>query len=548
MTAELHQGRVPDIDAVVGLHPELGEELRGLWLTAQVAEELARTAEYDGARTSPTKTHRGTNEPPPGSASFARIGDCELLEELGRGGMGVVYRARQLGLGRIVALKVLLNAATASPLDVARFRAEASSAAQLDHPHIVPVYAVGDHHGEPYFLMRLTEGMSLARRLADGPLPAREAASLLAPICHAVDYAHGRGILHRDLKPSNILIDHEGRPHVADFGLAKRLDAGPSLTSPGGIVGTPGYMAPEQVVGQGRARVGPASDVYGLGAILYQMLTGRPPFQAATALDTIFLVLEQEPLPPHLLNARVNRDLELIALKCLQKPADLRYPSAAALACDLEAFLAGEPISARSGRITAVVTRALGETHHAAVLENWGLLWIWHSVVLLLLCLLTNVLQERAVTSPAPYVLIWTVGFGTWAFIFWSLRHRGGPVTFVERQVAHVWGASMIGCAMLFAIEMVLGMPVLALAPVLALFSGMVFLVKAGILSGVFYFPAGALFLTAVVMARWPRFGLTIFGVVSAASFFVPGLKYHRRRVRAVRSASLLAEKNADTG
>ncbi len=195
----------------------------------------------------------------------------------------------------------------------------------------MPVYAVGDHQGQPYFLMRLSEGTSLAPRLADGPIPPREAAQLLAPICHAVDYAHRRGILHRDLKPSNILIDREGRPHVADFGLAKRLDAGQSLTSPGAIVGTPGYMAPEQVVGEGRGRVGPASDVYGLGAILYQMLTGRPPFQAATALDTIFLVLEQEPLPPHLLNPRVDRDLELIALKCLQKPADLRYPSAAAI-------------------------------------------------------------------------------------------------------------------------------------------------------------------------------------------------------------------------
>jgi eukaryotic-like serine/threonine-protein kinase len=545
LTVELHQGRVPDIDAVARQHPELGEELRELWLTAQVAEELARSAENDATTTFPSATLYGADE---GTAPLAGIGDCELLEELGRGGMGVVYRARQLGLGRIVALKILLHAATASPLDVARFRAEASAAAQLDHPHIVPVYAVGDHQGQPYFLMRVIEGTSLARRLADGPMPPRETATLLVPICHAVDYAHRRGILHRDLKPSNILIDHEGRPHVADFGLAKRLDAGPSLTSPGAIVGTPGYMPPEQVVGEGRGRVGPASDVYSLGAILYQMLTGRPPFQAATALDTIFLVLEQEPLPPHLLNARVDRDLELIALKCLQKPADLRYPSAAALAGDLEAYLAGEPISARSGRITAVVSRALRETHHAAVLENWGLLWIWHSVVVLSLCLVTNTLQERGVTAPGPFVLIWTVGFGTWAFIFWSLRHRGGPVTFVERQVAHVWGASMIGCTLLFGIEMMLGLPVLALSPVLALFSGMVFLIKAGILSGSFYFPAAALFLTSGLMARWPRFGLTIFGVVSAACFFVPGVKYHLRRVRAARSAWVPKKKTADAG
>ncbi len=440
MAEQLGQGRDPDIDAVVRQHPEIGEELRELWLTAQVAEELARTVESNATATFPRTTRFGPDEPSEELASLGRIGGCELLEELGRGGMGVVYRARQPGLGRIVALKILLHASTASPLDVARFRAEASSAAQLDHLHIVPVFAVGDHEGQPYFLMRLIEGQSLARRLADGPIPPREAATLLAPIGHAVDYAHHHGVLHRDLKPSNILIDHEGRPHVADFGLAKRLDAGPSLTSPGAIVGTPGYMAPEQVVGGGRGRIGPASDVYSLGAILYQMLTGRPPFQAATALDTIFLVLEQEPLPPHLLNPRVDRDLELIALKCLQKPADLRYPSASALAGDLEAYLAGEPISARSGRISAVVSRALRETHHAAVLENWGLLWIWHSVVVVLLCVITNLLQERGVTSPGPYLLIWTGGFSTWALIFWTLRHRGGPVTFVERQIAHVWG------------------------------------------------------------------------------------------------------------
>jgi serine/threonine-protein kinase len=350
-----------------------------------------------------------------------------------------------------------------------------------------------------------------------------------------VAFAHGRGILHRDLKPSNILIDRDGRPHVADFGLAKRVDTTDAgLSSSGDIIGTPAYMAPEQAAG-GRGRLGPGSDVYGLGAILYQMLTGRPPFQAASVLDTLFLVLEQEPLPPRMLNPRADRDLSLIALKCLQKPTDLRYPTADDLADDLEAYLHGEPVSARSGRLTAVVSRALSETHHAAVLENWGLLWIWHSIVVLLLCLLTNALQERGVKSPSPYVLIWTVGFGTWAAIFWALRRRGGPVTFVERQIAHVWAASTIGCFMLFAIEVLMHLPVLTLSPVLAVFSGMVFLVKAGILSGSFYIPATIMFLTSGLMAVWPRFGLTMFGFAAGVGFFVPGLKYYRKQRRADR-------------
>jgi eukaryotic-like serine/threonine-protein kinase len=528
LTAQTGLGQVADVESIAREHPELADELRELWATAQIADDLARTVEYADL----TIDHTPSRLPTPG-APPPRIGDCELLEELGRGGMGVVYRARQFSLDRIVALKILRDASAASTIDLARFRAEASSAAGLDHPHIVPVYAVGDHEGQPYFIMRLIEGQSLARRLADGPIPPRDAAALLAPVARAVDYAHRRGVLHRDLKPSNILVDHDGMPHVADFGLAKRLDVDLELTSSGAIVGTPGYMAPEQV-SMGQSRIGPASDVYGLGTILYQMLTGRPPFQAATALDTVFLVLEQDPLPPRLLNPRVDRDLELISLKCLQKPADLRYPSAAGLASDLEAYLVGEPISARSGRLTTVVSRALRETHHASVLENWGLLWMWHSVVVLLLCLVTNFLQEQGVKSPGPYLLIWTVGFSTWAIIFWWLRHRGGPVTFVERQIAHVWGASMIGCSLLFVIEILLGLPVLSLSPVLAVFAGMVFLIKAGILSGMFYIPAAGMFLTAGLMAAWPRFAITMFGVSSGLGFFVAGLMYHLRRARSL--------------
>ena len=236
--------------------------------------------------------------------------------------MGVVYRpcdSGGLGPGG-GGSKRMLRGDSALPQDVARFRAEAEAAAAAANPRIVPVYAVDVHAGEPFFLMKFIPGTTLARRLAEGPMLAWAAAALLAPVCRAIHYAHERGVLHRDLKPSNILIDDEGRPHVVDFGLAKRLDAGASLTESGAILGTPSYMAPEQArapSADGRRAIGPACDVYSLGAILYQMITGRPPFQAATALDTILLVLEQDPVPPRVLNPRANPDLEMVALLAL---------------------------------------------------------------------------------------------------------------------------------------------------------------------------------------------------------------------------------------
>jgi serine/threonine-protein kinase len=456
-----------------------------------------------------------------------------MLAELGRGGMGVVYQAHQASLDRTVALKMILRGSMPSAEDLARFRAEAESAARLDHPAIVPIYEVGQYEGQPFFTMKYVAGTTLARRLAEGPMPPREAAQLLAPICRAVHFAHERGVLHRDLKPSNILIDEEGRPHVSDFGLAKRVETTHEVTVSGAVLGTPSYMAPEQAAGS-RGKLGRESDVYSLGTILYQMLTGRPPFQAASPVETLLMVMEQEPLPPRLLNPRADRELEMVALKCLQKPRELRYATAAQLADDLDAYLADEPTAARSGQFMQVIARAFRETHHATVLENWGLLWMWHSLALFITCLLTNLLQWLGTTSPWPYLVLWTGGLGTWAVIFWRLRHRSGPVTFIERQVAHVWAASLLSIALLFLVEMILGLPVLSLSPVLALSSGMIFLIKAGMLTGQFYLQSAALFATAIAMAVLQRYdipvGITLFGVVSAGCFFFPGLKYYRQQ------------------
>ncbi len=537
---EMQRGQLPNVDAVISEHPQLAEELRGLWATMLVADCVAAGANSSSQRGSkngsgaPTHGHPlpfydATSSPSTGDA----LGDYELIDELGRGGMGVVYRARQRSLGRTVALKMILRGAMPSPADLARFRTEAESAARLDHPAIVPIYEIGQHDGQPFFTMKYVAGTTLAKRLAEGPMHPREAAELLAPICRAIHFAHERGVLHRDLKPSNILIDEEGRPHVSDFGLAKRVETDAELTLSGAVLGTPSYMAPEQAAGK-RGKIGRESDVYSLGTILYQMLTGRPPFQAATPVETVMMVVEQEPLPPRLLNPRADRELEMIALKCLQKPPELRYGTAAELADDLDAYLADEPTVARSGQFMQVVARAFRETHHATVLENWGLLWMWHSLALFITAFLTNVLQWVGATSPLPYLALWTVGLGTWAAIFWSLRRRSGPVTFVERQIAHLWAASMVSIALLFVVELILGLPVLTLSPVLALTSGMIFLVKAGMLTGQFYLQAVALFATAIVMAALQRanipIAITLFGVVSAGCFFFPGLKYYRQQ------------------
>lgn len=553
LTAQLRTGRDPDVEALVRHHADLADELRELWSAARLAEDLAshldRSSSTAEAAVGPAPGELSTRELLPaevepqlepidvrthaegrGGALPREFGDYELLEVLGRGGMGVVYKARQKSLDRIVALKMIHGGDLASAADRARFRAEAESAARLAHPNIVPVYEVGIHEGTPYFSMKYVAGTTLAARLAKGPVDPTVAARWLAPIARAIHYAHERGVLHRDLKPSNILLDEDGQPHVSDFGLAKRVgDNVQQLTRSGAILGTPSYMPPEQAAGS-RGQLGPASDVYGLGTILYHMLAGRPPFQAASPVDTVLMVLEQDPLPPRVLNAKADRELEMVALRCLQKPPELRYPSAAALADDLEAYLAGEPVSARSAGFSEVLGRVFRETHHAPVLENWGLLWIWHSLVILVLCLVTNWFQWRGIESRLTYLALWSLGLGTWAAIFWGLRHRAGPVTFVERQIAHVWGVSVISSTALFGLEYLMNLPVLTLSPVLALFGGGVFLIKAAILSGTFYLYAAATFAAAPAMALWPQWGHAIFGIVTAICFFLPGWKYYRQR------------------
>ncbi len=270
----------------------------------------------------------------------------EIIGELGRGAMGVVYKARQKGLNRLVALKMVIGGEHADSGQLARFHAEAEAAARLQHPSIIQIYEVGELDGLPYFSLEFVDGKSLADKIGNKPLPYREAAETAQLLSFAMSYAHNQGIIHRDLKPANVLISSEGVPKIADFGLAKRLEGDSSQTKSGTIMGTPSFMAPEQAWGKNR-EIGPPADVYGLGAILYAMLTGRPPFVGTTLLETLEMVRSKEPIAPTQLNPGVPRDLETICLKALQKEQLKRYESAEALADDLHRFLAGEPIKAR---------------------------------------------------------------------------------------------------------------------------------------------------------------------------------------------------------
>jgi WD40 repeat protein len=347
-------GRAPDPREILARYPHLAEELADYFAGRKHLEPLADPPRQEEA---------------PAGPSF---GDYELLGEIARGGMGVVYRARQVSLGRVVALKMLRDPGLASPEDVERFRREAQSVANLDHPHIVPIYEVGEHQGRPFFSMKLVEGGSLAQHQAAFAGRPRAVARLLEVLAGAVHYAHQRGILHRDLKPANVLLqppatpgaEGQGKdggppappaaappapaaadcvPLVSDFGLACRIGTDSEAT--GAVVGTPAYMAPEQA--RGEKGVSTAADVYGLGAVLYELLTGRPPFKGATVLETLEQARTQEPVPPRKVNPRADRDLEVICLKCLEKEPGKRYGSAQELADDLRRFAEGRPIRAR---------------------------------------------------------------------------------------------------------------------------------------------------------------------------------------------------------
>jgi hypothetical protein len=424
-------GRAPDRAALLRQHPDLAPELAAFFANQDAVAQVAQAmAPARAAAESATLAPGESAVPPPGTR-VRYFGDYELLEEIARGGMGVVYRARQISLNRLVALKMILAGQVASEADVQRFRIEAEAAAGLDHPNIVPIYEVGEHQQQHYFSMKLIDGGNLGEHLPRTRQDPRAAARLLATVARAVHHAHQRGILHRDLKPGNILLDAAGDPHVTDFGLAKRVEGG-SVTQSGAIVGTPSFMAPEQAAGKKGLTV--AADVYGLGAVLYALLTGRPPFVAETLMDTLLLVLEKEAERPRALNPAIDADLETICLKCLEKEPAQRYESAAALADDLERWREGQPIQARaSGALERAVKWARRQPTIAAL---WGIivvlslagvfsLWagrgqallvvlalVWLGTLFLFLKRQSQLRDTEERRDPGRRKPLWAIGFG----------------------------------------------------------------------------------------------------------------------------------------
>ncbi|MBN2218485.1 MAG: serine/threonine protein kinase [Pirellulales bacterium] len=371
----LHAGEPVDRDRLRREHPELDSALDCL----DVLDSFVREVPDDPIAREIVDGTAATDDEGLSDAARRQFGPYELIEEIGRGGMGIVYKARQTALDRTVAVKMILASHVESIEHLRRFQAEAKAAARLQHPNIVHIHEVGQLHGRHFFAMELIDGVSLAQRLAQGPMDTPEIVRLVAATARAIAELHHHGIVHRDLKPSNILLDAEGHPHVTDFGLAKIFESDATRTATGVIAGTPSYMSPEQAAGRNEL-VGPASDVYSLGAILYELLTGRPPFREPTPVETVLHVLSREPELPRRFNSKVPRALEQVCLKCLAKSPEARYGSADDLADDLDRFARGEPLAAKMPGWTERVRR--WTRRQPALASRLGALAVFYSVEL----------------------------------------------------------------------------------------------------------------------------------------------------------------------
>jgi hypothetical protein len=412
-------------------------------LQALLRERLARRQRLHAVLELPDVTvHEDVGKP----ASLPVIDGYEIGELLGRGGMGLVFKATQKTLKRPVALKIVVSGAHAGALERARFRTEAEAVARMQHPGIVQIYEVGEQAGCPYLALEFVNGGSLAQQLNGAPAPPHRAAQLILDLARAVQHAHEQGIVHRDLKPANVLLTEAGVAKIADFGLAKLLDAEQGHTQTGAVLGSPSYMAPEQAEGKARA-IGPATDVYSLGAILYELLTGRPPFLGASLMETLDQVRTHDPAPPQTLQPKAPADLATICLKCLEKSPALRYPSAAALAHDLDLFLRGEAILARKMTLWDQAARLVRHSQVDVKWGAWAALTLWLAPLPLLAHVAVFVFfRDRPEYGPAAIGVTLVSAAGMLSGVFfgkWASLRVFAPA--LRRRLMSTWLGAFIG-------------------------------------------------------------------------------------------------------
>jgi hypothetical protein len=534
---DLQSGRPVDRNALLARYPQLDGALAALGqlIGGSSTFTACPSPVADSATLSPAAVDALAS-----TAKRVSLPGYEILGKLGEGGMGVVYKARHLPLNRIVAIKMILAGEHASESMLARFALEAETVAQLQHAGIVQIYEIGEHDGHSFLALEHVAGGSLASRLDDKPWPADMAAELVESLALTMQVAHDHGIIHRDLKPENVLlseapdaVDGKLMPKITDFGLAKRLQDAAGRTRTGEVMGTPSYMAPEQAAG--KKDIGPAADIYALGAILYRLLTGRPPFQADTSLNTLMLVLEQEPLPLRSLNKSLPRELEAIALKCLAKDACRRYGRAADLAADLRAFRLGEAVSAKPHTWFKQLQHGLHRRHRDILSEGWPRLLFAVGLTILIGCVLANIWQLRLDPQHSWWAMLLTklVQVGVMLYLAVRLRpfkERG--MTAVERQVWNLVPAYYGAFLSLLVVNHFLAEPV-PLAPMLAVLSGMGFATLGASIWGWFYAWAAAFFGLAVLMVYLPfglDYGLTLLGSGWFVALLVGGIQLHFTR------------------
>ena len=525
-------GITVDAEALAARHPTYRHELLQFIAIDQQFRERSQT--NSGAFPKTVLSGVAPLEQPESTIvnSLQMVGEYELIEEINRGGMGVVFRARHRILRRTVAIKMLLAGTFASVEAERRFRREAAAAARLTHHGIVPVFDGGvvNHpgplQGQTWFAMAMIKGTDLARRIDSELFDSLTAAQLSIRIVDAIHYAHGKGVIHRDLKPANILLDEDSNPHITDFGLSRCYDENETLlTADGQIFGTPCYMSPEQATGTNEF-IGPATDVYSLGAVMYCMLTGRPPFRASSTMATLQQVVHDAPAPPRLLNRHVHPDLESIILKCLEKkPAD-RYATAEELRRDLERFSRGEPVNAASIDVVGYLTRVLASSRNSEFLEGWSRALYAVSTVVLVVHV---VLQFAPLTTTQATWL--NAGKHTLLLgVIW--RARDGiltPQNPVERTIWSLWIGYILSYVTAEIMVRIDRGQTMSLYATMSLVSSVILLVLGGHLWGGCYLIGGLFTLLALMITVLPDYNIILFGGLWSLVFFLLARRYHSR-------------------